>query len=82
MKCYTGTSYRCGFKLKEIKENESKRNLCQFLKLPNTGKIYRTSIHNKYRYTYKKNQIVFYKFNTVWELPDPEKKKTDPDTSS
>ena len=29
-----------------------------------------------------KNQIVFYKFNAVWELPDPEKKKTDPDTSS
>ncbi len=57
MKCYTGTSYRCGFKLKEIKENGSKRNLCQFLKLSNTGKIYRTSIHTKYRYTYKEKKI-------------------------
>jgi hypothetical protein len=25
---------------------------------------------------------VFCKFNTVWELPNPEKKKKNPDTSS
>ena len=33
MKCYTGTNYRCGFKLSEMKENESKRNSSKFLKL-------------------------------------------------
>ncbi len=81
IKCCTGTNYRCGFKHSEIKENESKRNSSKFLKLQIIPEHSTKQVFTLNTGTPIENQIVIRKFNKVWELSNPEKKKTDPDTS-
>jgi hypothetical protein len=78
----------CRYKLPmRIQTERNKRKLIQeeFIYIPKLQIIPEHS--NKQVFTLNtgtpiENQIEICKFNKVWELSDPEKKKTDPDISS
>jgi hypothetical protein len=70
----------------QTERNKRKRIQEEFMSIPKNYQIPVNSTEQVFTLNtstpIKKNKIVLYKFNTIGKLPDPEKKKTDPDTSS